>query len=128
MVSFGFPKNERLSRRTLWELVFEEGKQLKAYPLLLYYLKTPLPEPVAAQAGFAVPKRAFRKAVARNRIRRLMREAYRLEKQVVFNNSFGPYAFVFLYLGKEMPDFQQISGAMKTLLKKIVTHEEANEA
>ncbi len=128
MVSFRFPKKERLSRRLLWDRVFTEGKQLKAYPLLLYYLKAPLPEPVAAQAGFAVPKRAIRKAVARNRIKRLMREAYRHEKQVVFNNSFGSYALVFLYLGKETPDFQQISGAMKTLLKKLVTHEEAHEA
>ncbi len=128
MATFGFPKKERLTRVKLWEAVFREGGQIKAYPLLLYYLKTPLPEAVPAQAGFAVPKRAFRKAVARNRIKRLMREAYRLEKPGVFNNSFGPYALVFLYLGKETPDFLQISGAMKTLLKKIVPHEEAHEA
>lgn len=128
MASFGFPKKERLKSRRLWEAVFEEGRQIKAYPLLLYYLKTPLPEAVAAQAGFAVPKRALRKAVARNRVKRLMREAYRLDKPVVFNNSFGPYAMVFLYLGKETPDFSQISGAMKTLLKKIVPDDEAHEA
>lgn len=128
MDSFRFPKKERLSRRLLWDRVFAEGKQLKAYPLLLYYLKSPLPETVVAQAGFAVPKRAFRKAVARNRIKRLMREAYRLEKPAVFNNSFGPYALVFLYLGKESPDFKQLSVAMKSLLKKLVSHEEANDA
>ena len=80
MATFGFPKKERLARRKLWEAVFRDGWQIKAYPLLLYALKTPLPEAVPAQAGFAVPKRAFRKAADRNRIKRLMREAYRLEK------------------------------------------------
>ena len=126
MATFGFPKKERLARRKLWEAVFRDGRQFKAYPLLLYALKTPLPKAVPAQAGFAVPKRAFRKAVDRNRIKRLMREAYRLEKPGVFNNSFGPYALVFLYLGKETPDYERISGAMKILLKKLAPHEEAH--
>jgi ribonuclease P protein component len=123
MSSFRFPKKQRLSRKKLWEEVFERGIRLKAYPLALHALQTPLPEAVLTQAGFAVPKRNFKKAVSRNHIKRLMREAYRLERQPYFNTLERPFALVFLYLGKDTPDFTRISGAMKALLKQFETHE-----
>lgn len=127
MTSYRFPKRERLSGKKLWEKVFNEGSRLKAFPLVLQYHRCPLPENVPVQAGFAVPKRSFKRAVDRNRIKRQIREAYRLEKPGLFNNIEGSYAFVFLYLGKEMPDFPDLSRAVKTLLKKFNEHEEAVE-
>lgn len=127
MPSYKFPKKEKLSRKKLWDEVFTRGDRLKAFPVALYYLKTPLPENVPAQAGFAVPKKSFKHAVDRNRIKRLMREAYRLEKPGVFNNMQGSYAFVFLYLGKEKTDFKPVSRAMKTLMNNLIAHEETAE-
>jgi ribonuclease P protein component len=127
MPSYRFPKKERLSGKKLWEAVFNGGTRLKAFPLALQYKRSPLPEKVPVQVGFAVPKKSFKKAVERNRIKRLMREAYRLEKPELFNNIEGSYAFVFLYLGKEMPGFSDISVALKTLLKNFNAHEEAVE-
>lgn len=123
MLSYRFPKKEKLSRKKLWEAVFEKGERLRSFPLTLYALRADLPEGVPVQAGFAVPKRSFKKAVDRNRIKRLMREAYRLEKAGRFNNMQGTYAFVFLYLGKEMPDFNKVSRAMKTILNNFDPHE-----
>ncbi len=127
MPDYRFPKRERLARKKLWEAVFRRGSRLKAYPLALYYYRTGLPEDVPVQAGFAVPSKSFRKAVDRNRLKRLMREAYRLEKPGAFNNIEGSYAFVFLYLGREIADFSEVSHAVKTLLHKFKAHEKISE-
>lgn len=127
MASLRFPKKEKLTHKRLWDEVFAHGVSAKAFPLRVAFLKTPLSEAVRAQAGFAVPKRSFKKAVDRNRIRRQMREAYRLEKEVFFNNTQGTYALVFLYLGKQAPEYHALSRSMKDLLNKIKAHEEAAE-
>lgn len=123
MAPFEFPKKQRLSRKKLWEAVFQKGVRLKAYPLALYALQADLPEDVRVQAGFAVPKRSFKKAVERNRIKRLMREAYRLGRPAHFNTLERPFALVFLYLGKDMPDFTRISRAMQAVINEFEAHE-----
>jgi ribonuclease P protein component len=127
MSNLRFPKKEKLAHRKLWDAVFSEGSRLKEFPLRLYYLRIPLPEKVPFQVGFAVPAKRFRRAVDRNRIRRLIREAYRLEKPVLFNNTMGGYAFVILYLGKDIPDFQGVREAMKMLIQKFIDHEKNAE-
>lgn len=115
-----FPKKERLKSKKLFEQVFQDGKSLKQYPLKLIYLRAELTEDVKCQAGMAVPKRRIRKAVKRNRIKRLMREAYRLNKEPIFNKILGNYALLFLYLGKEDPEYAEVEGSMKTLLLRFL--------
>ena len=119
-MAFSFPKKERLKSKKLIEQVFEEGKSIKRFPLKLFYLKTPLPEDVPCQAAMAVPKKKVRQAVKRNRIKRLMRESYRLQKGDTFNKMVGNFALLFLYLGKESPEYREIDSAMKVLLDKFL--------
>ncbi|MEO1011293.1 MAG: ribonuclease P protein component [Bacteroidota bacterium] len=126
-MSYTFPKEERLKRKKLWDALFKRGKSVISYPIKLIYLSTALPQDVKIQTAVAVPKRNFRKAVQRNRIKRLLREAYRLNKPLVFNNSEGKFAFLFLYIGKEMPDFEDIAKSMVIVLKKFLKKEKQEQ-
>jgi len=103
----------------LLDQLFTEGQSVSSYPVKLIYLKTELPFEVPIQAGVTVSKKIFKSAVKRNRIKRLLREAYRLNKQLVFNNSEGTFAFLFLYLGKDMPKFTTIDEKLRDVLNKF---------
>jgi len=128
-MDFKFPKAERLKSTKIIERLFGEGKHITAFPLKLIFLKTELPEHVFAQMAAVAPKKKFKSAVKRNRIKRLIREAYRLNKPHIFNNTKGQYALVILYLGKDMPCFGQIEAETKTLLTKFlkqISHEKTD--
>ena len=76
---FTLKKDERLKRRKIIEQLFSEGRAVTAFPIRVQYkMVDQLTEPL--QAGFSVSSRNFKRAVDRNRIKRLMREAYRLQK------------------------------------------------
>lgn len=111
-----FKKIEKLKSQKLIEKLFSEGKSVAAYPLRLVYLKTTFDDSTTIKAGVSVSKRNFKKAVDRNRIKRLMREAYRHNKPVYVNNITEQYAFMILYTGKSHSDFKTISKKMTTLM------------
>jgi len=72
-----------------------------------------------SQAGFAVPKRNFKSAVDRNRIKRQLREAYRLQKHLLKIEENSGVALFFLYLGNEKLEYSTIEKAMVALFEKI---------
>lgn len=76
-----FQKHERLVGRDAFNTVMKEGRSLSDRPLRVVGRLVPLGDAAPARVAFAIPKRHVRNAVERNRIRRRMREAYRLEKQ-----------------------------------------------
>ena len=115
-----FPKKEKLKSKKLIEKLFKEGKTLSNFPLKLIYLKVELPMDAKFITGVAVPKKNFKSAVKRNRIKRLLRESYRLNKHLVFNNSEGNFAFLILYLGKEMPTYPEVEEGMQKILRKFL--------
>lgn len=111
-----FKKIEKLKSQKLIEKLFSEGKSVAAYPLRLVYVKAHFEDAAKIKAGVSVSKRHFKKAVDRNRIKRLMREAYRLNKSKYFDNITDQYAFMILYTGKSDLDFKTISKKMNTLM------------
>lgn len=116
-MSFKFPKKEKLKSRKAIKQLFKEGKGIAKYPVKLLYL--PAKDAQLNQAGFAVPKRNFKLAVTRNRIKRLLREAYRLHKTEVLENHGTNFVILFIYIGKDELPFSNVEKAVVKLLKKL---------
>lgn len=115
-MSFRFPNSEKLKNKKTIDLLFEKGKTVSNFPLKLFYL--PLNEGQYHQVAFAVPKRNFKLAVSRNRIKRQMREAYRLHKHLLSHNNGKRFALLFLYISKDKPQYAQLDSSIRALLKK----------
>ena len=114
-MSLRFPKEERLKSKKRIQQLFEEGSYLVDFPIKLIYLDTSGLE-TATKMGVSVPKKNFKSAVHRNRIKRLLRESYRLHRQLIFNKTKRPYALLFLYLGKEIPEYAKVEAHMIKIL------------
>lgn len=115
-----YSKIEKLKSKILIEKLFVEGKSISSFPLRIVFIETEFDETIIAKCGVSVGKRNFKSAVDRNRVKRLMRESYRLNKNIYFNNITTQYALMILYIGNEKPTFEQVDKAMKKLLEKFV--------
>ncbi|WP_299223513.1 ribonuclease P protein component [uncultured Psychroserpens sp.] len=115
-MALSYPKKEKLKSKKLIDQLFTEGKSVSAFPLRLVYLPTSFEGDIQFKTGVSVSKRHFKNAVDRNRIKRLLREAYRLNKTSYFNNISSCYALMILYIGKDGTDFDSINAKMKQLL------------
>ena len=117
-----FKKSERLkSRKTISRLFNREGNSFAKYPLRLVFMEIEESEsPI--QFTVSVSKRKFKRAVDRNRVKRQIREAYRLNKAPLFEKlkqSKKKYAWMVIFTGSELPDYQQVEKAMKKLFEKF---------
>ncbi len=113
-------KEERLKSRKLIERLYKEGNSVKAFPLRMMFLQTEHTSNFPCQVGVSVPKRNFKLAVDRNRLKRLMRETYRLQKEIVYNNLGVPHVFMISYLGKEEWTYEDLYKKMEKLLTNFV--------
>lgn len=127
---FTFRKHEKLKSRKLIGKLFEEGKSVKKFPLRLIYLQIDHTSDSKIQAGFSVPKRNFKRAVDRNRIKRLMREAYRKQKPLLYEHLQQSYIFMFTFMGRTEPTYIEVEKKIQKVLSLFMKAEktQSNEA
>ena len=109
-------KQERLKSKKLIEKLYAEGSSVKTFPLRMMYVQTAHTSEFPCQVGVSVAKRNYKLAVDRNRLKRLMRETYRLQKQIVYNNLEEPYVFMISYIGREEIKYEDLYLKMEKLL------------
>ena len=111
-----FPKNEKLkSSKTISEL-FLEGKVHTQFPIRMLYKAN---SEETNRIAFSVPKRRFKHAVDRNRIKRQLREVYRLNKNLLVNDSGISQDIMFIYLGNKLPEYALLEKKMIKLLASL---------
>ena len=126
-------KNERLKSRKTIDVLFTNGKSFSLFPFKVIYARATgsyfeetndQPSTINHQlkCAFSVSKRHFKKAVNRNHIKRLMREAYRLQKKELQNqlqqSNTGLAVFI-LYVNKELPEHTFVVSKMNAVLKRL---------
>lgn len=119
---FTLGKKERLKSRKLIEQLFSEGKNFVVSPFRIHYL---IKNEVADNPllfGVGVSGKNFKRAVDRNRIKRLIKEAYRLQKlpiQEKVNEKKKQLCLFFNYTAKELPDFPLVKEKVAVALRKL---------
>lgn len=115
------PKVERLNSRILIEKLFTGGsKSLPAFPLRIVYMPVEGENLPIATILISVPKKRFKRAVKRNRVKRQIREAYRKHKQILIDslkNSHKKVALAFIWLDNELHDSVEVEAKVVKLLQ-----------
>lgn len=120
---FTYQKKDKLKSRKQTQDLFAKGQSINAFPIKLIYTIEEVPEAdTCLQVGVAAPSRTFRKAVQRNRVKRLLREGYRLERPAfmhvaaIQNKRINIF---FLYIDAIVLSQEQIQAKIKMALTKL---------
>lgn len=119
-------KNERLNSKKLIERLFAGGnKSFPAFPLRVVYMPlTPEENVTDTSILISVPKKRFKHAVKRNRVKRQVREAYRHNKHILLDAlkaKESPYKMIlaFIWLDNKLYSTEQVEYKVKKLLTHI---------
>ena len=126
---YTYGKQQKLKKRDEVLALFEKGKAINQFPVRAFFLEKEAGEP-GIKAGVGVSKRNFKKAVDRNRVKRLLRECYRLQKnelEITISGRQVPLSLFFIYTGQELPEYKQLFERMGRVLEKIRLHFEDNK-
>jgi ribonuclease P protein component len=128
MGSYSFSKREKLCSQKTIDRLFKEGSSVKSYPLRAVFLEVDKAE-APVQVLISVPKKRVRKAHDRNRVKRLIREAYRLNKGQLTDKVVEEgkqLALAFIYLSDRVVEFHEIRQSMTVMLSEMMP--ESSEA
>jgi len=124
-----FHKNERLCRKKIIDSLFAQGHSFICYPFRIVWTVAQIETDSPVQVAFTVKKKDFKHAVDRNKLKRRMREAYRKNKQQLYDffaSKNSRLAFMVIYLDKQLLDYSQIEqkiiSSLVRLEKELDTH------
>ena len=123
----GFKKEERLhSKRRIGQL-FSEGKSFFIYPFKVVYHTIPEPSDYPVQLLISVSKNKFKHAVKRNRVKRLIREAYRTNKTIIYKqdgSSERTLIVGLIYVANTIMDYHQLEKKIILILQRLKNMDE----
>lgn len=126
MSEFRFPKEERLKSKKTLSRLFKEGRSFNAFPVRAVWLQMEEAKSSSLQFTVSVPKRKFKHAVDRNRIKRQIREAYRLHKSeltellsTAYNNK-PTFALMLIYVSRDKESYQTIQKGVKKSINRLM--------
>jgi ribonuclease P protein component len=126
---FTYQKKDKLKSRKQTQNLFSNGKAIGVFPIKLIYTVEQVDTEGILQAGVGAPTRTFRKAVQRNRVKRLLREAYRLEKPTFltqFSLEHKRINLFFLYGNAEIVTQAEIQDKVRSALALLAQKLNAN--
>lgn len=118
-----FGKAYKLCSKTLIDDIFESGITIKSYPLIVKYKIVSLKSDMPFQMLISAPKRTFRNAYQRNRIKRLCKEAIRKNKQILesfLGENSTQIGLCLIYSAKEEMTVEQLNRKTQKLFNKVI--------
>ena len=118
---FPFPKERRLKSTLLIKKTVQQRKSVFCFPIKCFYSIHDSSVDGASNVAFLVSKKLFAHAVDRNRVKRLLREAYRLHCQE-FTIPKGQYVnLCWMFVGETLPSFAQVEEAATRVFADLQT-------
>jgi ribonuclease P protein component len=115
-----FTKSERLCSKVIIDDVFGTGKTIVGPSFKLIWKKAESIQPVSVQILITVPKRNFKKAVDRNKIKRRIREIYRKNKQIIYQQAKSQsYYLMLIYTGKDIIEYKEAEEKIIKLFERL---------
>ena len=114
-------KEDRLKSRKIIDSLFNTGKQFSVFPFRVFW--SDVTKVNCLQAAFGVSSKHFKRATDRNRIKRMMKEAYRLQKNPLYSrlDETGKQLSLFiLYTGNELPHHASLSEKIAAIMKRLI--------
>lgn len=120
-IKYTFSKNEKLKSKKEISRIFNNGIFFYSDIISIAFVKSLDIGQTKHKIGISVPKKLFKLAVTRNKIKRLIREAYRLNKHSLYKNSTNDdiYNIMFIYKSKTVLSYNNIQAEIVKILKKV---------
>jgi ribonuclease P protein component len=118
-MKFTYGAQEKLKSKKAIEQLFVEGNSVSSYPFRMVFLKKEHASQFPIKLGISVAKRKVNKAVGRNRIKRIIREVYRINKSDFSNGLEDQYIAMLLFLDGKEWDQEALTGKIKKLAFKF---------